>query len=183
MIRSSVDSARRAQKLIDFIVLAADLGLTREQMPEWRAFVEAYSRISQDRDRMAAILQSNGRDRAPSLVEVAHMQVQALTVTVDAARRIERSIGALYAKLSTRQRGRADRLLSPLCMAVGVGRSALQDGPRRRFDPMISVPRPLEVSRMEGRRASAMPPDDARVLPFKARSQKRNFGRSAVSNE
>ena len=76
----------------DFVSLAADLCLTRGQLPAWRAFAEAFVRTAHDHQKISAIIARNSRDRAPGLPASLKMHVQTATVALDAARRLEAAI-------------------------------------------------------------------------------------------
>ena len=109
----------------DLTELAIDLDLSHDQLPAWNVFVDAWQRAVSDLEMMEDIVRSRRSERAPNLPDLLKMQVQLHTVGLDAVQRVKTAVRELYGLLSLRQRGRADRLLSPYCTSFGGRRSAI----------------------------------------------------------
>jgi hypothetical protein len=146
---------RRLNTRTDIGVLAAELDLAPEQQPVWRDFVEIWLRAEHDRQKIDGIVQSKQRERAPGLPDALRMEAQSLIVRLDSAQRLEEAARNLYKHLSPRQKSRADRLLSRLCMEA-VRSAASEDG-KPVFDPLISVSGLIDggaVSKQQGMRSA-----------------------------
>ena len=101
------------------IQIEAELDLSTHQRAAWDVFVETFDWVRNDLDALEAIVGVRCDDRAPGLRDALGMQAERVAARLSAVRHLESAAQNLYRTLSSRQRTRADRMLSVLCGEIG----------------------------------------------------------------
>jgi len=130
--------------------LELELGIVGLQKPLWDIFIETIEALSVEQPPAGVEADSPTSELVPSLPDLLRRQHGRLAIERMGVRNLIESLDLLYRSLTPRQRGRADRMLRPFFIRIGLG-------------PCVGVPiLPLSVSI---RQTIPLPPKVCRPEP------------------
>jgi len=154
--------------------LEQELGIAGLQEPLWHIFIDTLEALSDDLKAPAVGAASPMGVLAPSLPELLRIHHGRLAIERMGVRNLIESLDLLYRSLTPRQRRRADRLLRPLFVKIGLGHSIGAPIPLLRLPP-TGVPSPVKDlsarAPLPSRRSGA--PSNRRNEPKQSMSEER----------